>query len=111
MDKMTRRDAIKLVLGGLLQTAGAVVIASAAAPAMTEIPVAPPDKSPVERADQVAADTPIEEETSAAGFRNAAFRNAGFRNAGFHNAGFRNAGFVNGGFRNAAFRNGGFRNF
>lgn len=116
MSTMNRRDAIKRLLGGLVQTAGAVVLAQATAPA-TAASEAPSvtDRSPEERADALAADMPIaEEETcanAAAAFRNAAFRNGGFRNAGFVNGGFRNAGFVNGGFRNAGFHNGGWRNF
>jgi hypothetical protein len=114
MNTMNRREAVKLLLGGLLRTAGAVVLASAVAPAVAEADTKPAaDKTPEERADEVAADMPIgaDETCAVAGFRNAAFRNGGFRNGGFRNAGFRNGGFANGGFRNAGFRNGGFRNF
>jgi hypothetical protein len=115
MNEMNRREAVKLLLSGLLKTTGAIVLASAAAPAPTAETAAKADanRSPEERANEVAEGMPTDEQEncSLAGFRNAAFRNGGFRNAGFRNAGFRNGGFVNSGFRNGGFRNGGFRNF
>jgi hypothetical protein len=128
MSLLNRRDAIKFLLGGLLQTAGSVVVASSVLPARaaqgeTSDAGAGSAKDFAQRADQVAdaqGSVLSEEDPFLNLFVNGAFRNTGygggaFRNAGFANGGyrggdFRNGGFGNGGGGGGAFRNGGFAN-
>jgi hypothetical protein len=123
MSKVNRRECFKAMLGGLLQTAGTVVLASVVMPAAVAQakPVhasEEPAKDLQQRADQLAGG-----QTAAAGgdedefakFVNGGFRNAAFRNtSGGGGGAFRNAGFANGGgggaFRNGGFANGGWRN-
>jgi hypothetical protein len=129
MPALNRRESLKLLLGGLLQTAGTVVLAGVVLPARAgqdnsrstgEDSV----KDLQERADRLAdaqGTMPGEEGCDPAEFVNGGFRNAAFRNtASGGAAAFRNAatgGGAAGAFRNAAtggggaeFRNGGFAN-
>ena len=115
MDSVTRRQSLKIFLGGLLHAAGSVVVATCVVPARAEEGPAPTEDSGVDllqRADRVAEQAPQDdgEGTEPCAFLNGAFRNTGFANGGFHNTGFRNAGFHNGGFRNGSSSAGGFRN-
>jgi hypothetical protein len=110
MSTQHRRQFLKDLLSALVQSAGAVVVACAAAPAAMAPAAAPRD--PQERADQLPPAEEAADGTYPVDFVNRAFRNGGgFRNGGFANGGFRNGGFRNGGFANSGFRNGGFRNF
>jgi hypothetical protein len=132
MSLLTRRESFKLFLGGLLGTAGTVVIASSTLAnrvVREESPKAIEEagKDLEQRANRVAGSRPPSPngEDQLASFLNGAFRNVGggggeFRNGGFLNGGggggFRNGGFVNGGgggggFRNGGFVNGGWRNY
>ncbi len=137
MSPMNRRQCLKKFLGGVLQTAGTAVLASAVLPARATAQEAGPSGQDLERR----ANELVEGQGSpppggveypisfvngrfingggGGGFRNAGFanggggggfRNAGFANGGFGNGGFRNAGFANGGFKNGGFVNGGFAN-
>ena len=130
MSTLDRRQLLSDLFNGLLQAAGAVVLAHsvlAAAEGQASAADAPP-RSPgslQERADQVAANQgPLSEEEGLqpisfvnGGFRNGGFANGGggggFRKGGFANGGgggFRKGGFANGGFGNGGFRKGGFVN-
>jgi hypothetical protein len=122
MSLLNRRQSFKLLLGGLLQTAGTVVLASSVLPgraATGEDSKTTDDsaKNIEERANQVAdanAPRPEGEGEEFASFINGAFRNAGggvggFRNAAGGGGAFRNGGFANGG-GGGAFKNGGFAN-
>jgi rSAM-associated Gly-rich repeat protein len=115
MSLLNRRQALKALLGGALQTAGTVVVASWVLPAgdaRAEAPEAGQDVQ--QRADHLAANRREQQPEPPAGAQISGFRNAGaFSNGGFNNGGggaFRNGGFANGGFSNAGFRNGGFAN-
>ena len=119
MSQVNRRECFKALLGGLLQTAGTVVLASVVLPA-NAAQAKPthtgeePAKDLQKRADQLTdcqAATSENEEDEFAKFVNGGFRNAAFRNSSGGGGGgaFRNAGFANGG-GGGAFRNGGWRN-
>jgi hypothetical protein len=114
MTLVHRREYLKLCLGGLLQTAGTVVLATAVLPARAaDATVGSEDaKDLQERADQVAdaqGPNPAEEGSKPSEWVNGAFRNAGGGGGGFRNGGFANGG-GGGGFRNGGFVNGGWRN-
>ncbi len=119
MTLLNRRQAFKAFLGGLVQTAGTVVLASSVLPAsaaQSDNRIEGKEKSLEERANELAESqaTLPEGEFCAfvnGGFRNASFRNGGFTNGGgFKNGSFSNGGFKNGGFANGSFKNGGFSN-
>ncbi len=113
MDTLTRRQAFKTFVNGVLQAAGSVVLASTVLPARGAQPAPEQDSTDLaQRADQLAEN--LESSCSTAepntfvngAFRNGAFANGGgFRNGGFANGSFRNGGFANGGFRNGGWRN------
>jgi hypothetical protein len=121
MNPLNRRECFTF-LGGLLKTAGTVLLASCvplarAAQGETSNPGEKGAEDLEQRADQVASgcsQPPPDGEHQAAflngGFRKGGFANGGFRKGGFANAGFRNGGFTNGGFRKGGFANGGWRN-
>jgi hypothetical protein len=138
MSQMDRRQSLKLLLGGLIQTAGTVVLAKTVLPAQAAASEVQQQaqKDLAQRADRIAeAQGACRDGTgqqpcafaNAFGnsFNNGGFNNGGgsggaFKNGGFANGGgaaagaFRNGGFANGGgggaFRNAGFANGAFRN-
>ncbi len=123
MSPLNRRQLLQNLLGGLVQTTGAVLLARAVlTPSESQ---AAPSGTLEERADQVAAEQgPLPEGegeqftafvnggfVNGGGFRKGGFANGGFRNGGgFKKGGFVNGGFNNGGFRKGGFVNGGFRN-
>jgi hypothetical protein len=136
MSQLDRRESMKLLFSGLLQTAGTVILASTVLPARAgQVEPQPTSEEPdtgkvakqadlARRADRVAeeqgpcSDGEGEELCS---FGNAAFRNTtggggAFKNGGFANGGgggaFKNGGFANGsgGGGGGAFKNGGFAN-
>ncbi len=116
MNPVNRREAFKLFLGGLLQTAGTVVLASAVLPTTpakgAEVPSGEESaKDLKQRADHLAggeSPSPEGEGTQFTSFVNGGFANGG--GGGFKKAAFANGGFNNGGFRKAGFVNGGWRN-
>jgi hypothetical protein len=128
MSLMNRRAAFKVLLGGLLQTAGSVVLASTVLPARaaeggTSNAGGGSAKDLAQRADQVAGaqSSVLSEEDpflnlfanrafANRGYGGGAFRNGGFANRGYGGGAFRNGGFANGGGGGGAFRNGGWRN-
>ncbi|HKI35118.1 MAG TPA: hypothetical protein VKA46_24895 [Gemmataceae bacterium] len=118
MNSLNRREALKVVLGGLLQTAGTVVLASAVLPARAAGgATSPPGEESVkdleQRANQVAeaqAALPEGEGPQLAAFVNGGFVNGGGGGGGFRKGAFANGGFNNGGFRKAGWVNGGWRN-
>jgi hypothetical protein len=136
MSTINRREALRSLLTGALQTAGAVVLACSALPAVAacgnEEPPAEGDLQ--ERADRLASEEGAEPEdpgsdcgrfrrggfaNGGGGFRRGGFGNGGggFRRGGFANGGgyggggFRRGGFGNGGYGGGGFRNAGFRNW
>jgi hypothetical protein len=117
MSMVTRRESLKLLLNGLAQTAGSLVLISAVLPgrqgsAKGTTAAGETGADLRQRADQVAAgemDLSEDESSKLDEWVNGAFRNAAFRNTGGGGAGFRNAGFANGG-GGGGFRNGGFVN-
>jgi hypothetical protein len=126
MSLLSRRQAFKVFLNNVLQTAGSVVLATAVLPGRVAAAASPgPEaaKDLRERADQLAnaraagpGGQPLGASADAelgGAFRNA-FANGGFHNGGFTNGSFHNGGFANGagggGFHNGGFVNGGFRN-
>jgi len=121
MSIQERRRFLAAMIGGLAGAAGGQVLARTSAPVPNpEEPVdgdVPVD--PAERADRLAAETPLDAEAANDGtgfvsaFANGGFRKGGFANGGgFVNGGFRKGGFANGGgFVNGGFRKGGFRNW
>ena len=124
MSHLSRRQLLAGFLGGLVQTAGTIVLARAVLSETAEgkeaDTTAAPPASLQERADRLAAEqeTPGDDgDLQEISFLNGAFRNGGFANGGgggFRNGAFRNGGgFRNGGFANGGgggFRNGGFGN-
>ena len=133
MSQLDRRQSLKLFLGGLLSTAGTVVLAKTvlpvqAAPGETQQAGAEAEdktqKDLAQRADRVAESQWSRRQgegqepcSFANAFRNS-FKNGGssggaFKNGGFANGGgggaFKNGGFANGG-GGGAFKNGGFAN-
>jgi hypothetical protein len=122
MSRLTRRQLLAGLLGGLAPLAGGtVVLARSVLPTQDsgKGSQSGPQGTLAERADQVAADLELpgdEEGYQSISFVNGGFRNGGgggFRNGGFANGGggggFRKGGFANGG-GGGGFRNGGFRN-
>jgi hypothetical protein len=119
MNLLSRRQAFKVFLHGLVQTTGSVVLASCVVPtpAVQAASANPASSAELQqRANQLAGNL----EQQARGMLGGAFRNAfangGFRNGNsggsggtFHNGGFAN-GSSGGGFRNGGFANGAFRN-
>ena len=92
MSSLNRRQLLQNLLGGLVQTTGAVILARAVL-TPGESQAATPSGTLEERADQQAAEHgPIPE---GEGEQFTAFVNGGFVNGG----GFRKGGFANGGFR------------
>jgi hypothetical protein len=121
MSQLSRRQLLAGFLGGLVPTAGAVVLARAVLSGTVvragEVDARTQSSATLqERADQVAAERgPLEggDGVQVAAFVNGGFGNGGgggFRKGGFANGGggFRNGGFGNGG--GGAFRKGGFAN-
>ena len=108
MSTMNRREALRSLLTGALQTAGTVVLACSALPAVA----AQGDQGPSvegdlqERADRLASEegAPLEGQEVAWG----GFRRGGFANGG-GGGGFRRGGFANGG-GGGGFRRGGWGN-
>jgi hypothetical protein len=133
MSQLDRRQSLKLFLGGLLSTAGSVVLARTVLPVkagQSETQKASAEsenktqqdsqKGLAQRADRVAeaqGPRPEGEGQEPCSFANA-FGNSGgggaFRNGGFANGGgggaFKNGAFANGGGGGGAFRNGAFAN-
>jgi hypothetical protein len=115
MSAISRRQLLHDLIGGLLGTAGTVVLASAAL-GMTEAEAAaPPTENIEERADRVAEELGAipEGEGEFTSFVNGGFRNGGgggFRKGGFANGGGGSGGFRKGGFANGGGGSGGFRN-
>jgi hypothetical protein len=113
MSTVNRRDVLRSLLTGALQTAGTVVLACAALPAAVaqghQGPQAEGDLQ--ERADRLASDDDAERQGGSVAY--GGFRRGGFGNGGFGGGGgFRRGGFGNGGFGGGGgFRRGGFRNF
>jgi hypothetical protein len=115
MSLLSRRESFKIMLEGLLGSAGSVVLASAVVPARAAGEEAVTDLE--QRANQLtggqgslAANHAWVNGAFNNGFANGGFRNGGFTNGAFRNGGFANGGFNNGGFRNGGFANGGWRN-
>jgi hypothetical protein len=108
MSTMNRREALRSLLTGALQTAGTVVLACSALPsALAQRNEGPPVESNFqERADRLET-----EESTARDGQPVAW--GGFRRGGFANGagggGFRRGGFGNG-YGGGGFRRGGFRN-
>jgi 3-oxoacyl-(acyl-carrier-protein) synthase len=105
MNETSRRSVLKALLGGVLQAAGAVVLARATLASSSEAVAA---EGVTQRADRLAEALPTipPDDLQQAAFSNAAFRNSGGGGGG----GFRNGGFANGGGGGGAFKNGTFRN-
>jgi hypothetical protein len=118
MSQLDRRQSLKLFLGGLLQTAGTLVLAKTVLPAQAALSEIQQQsqKDLAQRADRIAEAQGAGREGSGqepCAFANAfgnSFNNGGFRNGGGGGGAFRNAGFANGGGGGGAFRNGGFAN-
>ncbi len=119
MSTMNRRQALLSLLGGALQAAGAVVLASSALPAVAgQVEPGQNDGDLQERADRLSSGEGelCDEHEFCAAWVNGGFRRGGFANGGFRNGGgWRNGGgggFRNGGFGNGGgFRKGGWRNY
>ena len=111
MSTMNRREVLRSLLTGALQTAGTVVLACSALPAAVasqENQGLPAEGDFQERADRLACEdgaAPEDEVVVKGGFRRGGFANGG------GGGGFRRGGFGNGGGGGGAFRRGGFRNY
>jgi hypothetical protein len=104
MSTLNRREALRSLLTGALQTAGSVVLACSVLPAA----VAQAQQGDLqERADRLASD---DDDEVVRGTSYGGFRRGGFANGG-GGGGFRRGGFGNGGGGGGGFRRGGFRNF
>jgi hypothetical protein len=114
MSTMNRRELLRSLMTGALQTAGTVVLACSSLPAVAaqgnqELPA---EGNLQERADRLTS------EEGASPLDPVAWVNGGFRRGGFANGGggggggFRRGGFANGGggFGNGGFRRGGWVN-
>jgi rSAM-associated Gly-rich repeat protein len=122
MNLLSRRQAIKALLHGLVQTTGSVVLASCVVPtpaaqAASADPASAADLQ--QRANQLAGGLDQQSRGMLGGglsnpFANGGFRNgsssSAFNNGAFHNGNFTNGSFHNGGFHNGGFANGAFRN-
>ena len=108
MSTMNRREALRSLLTGALQTASTVVLACSALPAVAaqgnQGPSVEGDLQ--ERADRLASEEGARLEGREVAY--GAFRRGGFANGGGGGGGFRRGGFANGG--GGGFRRGGFRN-
>jgi len=110
MSTMNRREALRSLLTGALQTAGTVVLACTALPAALAQGIRGPlaEGDLQERADRLASE---EDAAPQRGFSYVGgFRRGGFANGG-GGGGFRRGGFGNGGYGGGGFRRGGFRNW
>ena len=112
MSTMNRREALRSLLTGALQTAGTVVLACATLPAaLAQENQKPPAEGDLqERADRVACEEGAAPQgrgvTSYGGFRRGGFANGGGGGGGFRRGGFANGGGGGGG----GFRRGGWGN-
>ena len=102
MSTMNRREILRSLLTGALQTAGTVVLACAALPAVAaqESQGPPAEGDLQERADRLAS-----KKGAGAGGQEVAYYGGGFRRGGFANGG---GGYGGGGFRRGGFANGGY---
>ena len=110
MSTVNRRELLRSLLTGALQTAGTVVLACSALPAVAVLgnqwPSAEGDLQ--ERADRLASEAgaaPASEVLAMGGFRRGGFANGGGGGGGFRRGGFGNGG-GGGGFRRGGFANG-----
>ena len=105
MAQSHRRQFLKDLLGTLVQGAGTIVLASAAA-AQARAQVTSNQNTDIQkRAEGLADAAGATEEDVLVNFVNRAFRNGGGGGGAFRNGGFANGGFGGGAFRNGAFRN------
>jgi hypothetical protein len=123
MSTMNRREVLRSLLTGALQTAGTVVLACSALPAVAaqEKQGAPAEGDLQKRADRLASEEgagPEGQPLPWGGFRRGGFANGGggggFRRGAYgggYGGGFRRGGFANGGYGGGGFRRGGFRNW
>jgi len=124
MSTMNRRQVLRSLLTGALQSAGTVVLACSVLPTVL---AQASQESPAEddlqkRADRLASEEDADpEDNTFVGFRRGGFANGGggggFRRGGFANGGggggggFRRGGFGNGGYGGGFRRGAGFRNW
>ena len=110
MSSMNRREALRSLLTGALQTAGTVVLACSALPAVAaqgnQGPSVEGDLQ--ERADRLASEEGAVQQGQEAAY--GAFLRGGFANGGGGGGGFRRGGFANGGGDGGGFRRGGWVN-
>ena len=110
MSTMNRREALRSLLTGALQTASTVVLACSALPAVAaqgnQGPSVEGDLQ--ERADRLASEEGARLEGREVAY--GAFRRGGFANGG-GGGGFRRGGFANGGGGGGGFRRGGWGNY
>jgi hypothetical protein len=130
MSTMNRREALWSLLTSALGTAGTVVLACSALPAVAaEGNDEPPaEGDPRERADRLACEEGTRQDAEnviparfgrggfgrSGGWGGGGFRRGGFGNGGWgggYGGGFRRGGFGNGGGYGGGFRRGGFRNW
>jgi hypothetical protein len=114
MSTVNRREVLRSLLAGALQTAGTVVLACSVLPAAVaqgqEVSQAEGDLQ--ERADRVASEEDAQGQRGGPPEYRGGFRRGGFGNGRGGGGGFRRGGFGNGGFGGGGFRRGGgFRNF
>ena len=114
MSTMNRREALRSLLTTALQTAGTVVLACSALPAVAEENEGPAEGDLQKRADQLTCEQSAPAEGEEVIYRGAFRRGGyagGFRRGGFANGGggFRRGGWGNG--YGGGFRRGGFRNW
>src|SRR5262245_18239219 len=107
MSTMNRREALRSLLTGALQTAGTVVLTCSALPAAAaQGNQGPPTEGDLqERADRLASEEGAVQQGQEATY--GAFGRGGFANGGGGGGGFRRGGFANGG---GGFRRGGWVN-
>jgi hypothetical protein len=129
MSTMNRREALRSLLTSALQTAGTVVLACSALPAVAAQGNEEPAEGDLqERADQLTCEqgAPLEGQEfewtafgrggfarGGGGYGGGGFRRGGFANGGgYGGGGFRRGGFANGGgYGGGGFRRGGFSNW
>ena len=110
MNAMNRREVLRSLLTGVLQTAGTVMLACSTLPAVAaqENQGLPAVGDLQDRAERLASEegaAPESRELAWGGFRRGGFANGG------GGGGFRRGGFANGGYGGGGFRRGGFRNW
>ena len=110
MSTMNRRQVLRSLLTGALQSAGTVVLACSVLPTVlaqgSQEPPAEDDLQ--ERADRLASEGDADpEDNTFVGFRRGGFANGG-GGGGFRRGGFANGGGYGGGFRRGGFSNGGY---